>query len=390
MIYDRDIRLGQTHRVRFTRAAFAPHNTTLADLLAAEGEQPRKAVVVIDRGVLDAWPDIEARIRAYFAAHAARLPQPVGFRAVPGGEDVKNDLGFLEGLLGDVHRAGLCRHSFVIGIGGGAALDMVGFVAAVAHRGVRHLRMPTTTLAQADAGIGVKNGVNMFGKKNFLGTFAVPWAVANDLDMLTTLHDRDWRAGLSEAVKVALLKDPAFFEQLEAQADALAARDVAAGDAVWQRCAALHIDHIADGGDPFEQTTARPLDFGHWAAHKLETMTGFTLRHGEAVAIGIAIDTVYAHLIGLLDQSTADRVLACLEALGFDLFHDAMRHADTLMHGLEEFREHLGGELTITLLRGIGQPVDMHAIDPAVMRRAIASLDPLRHGVARLDPKGKV
>ncbi len=375
MPHDRDIALQFAHRVRFTRAAFDPVNPLLADLLHTPGQTPRKAMIVVDRGLLDAWPDLETRITDYFAAHADRLPRLIGFRAVPGGEESKNDLGILEGLLGDVHRVGLCRHSFLIALGGGAVLDMAGFVAAVAHRGVRLLRLPTTTLAQNDAGIGVKNGVNMFVKKNFLGTFAVPWAVVNDLDFLTTLTDRDWRAGLSEAVKVALLKDPAFFDDIERHAPQLAARDATVGDRVWQRCAALHLDHIAQGGDPFETDAARPLDFGHWAAHKLETMTRFELRHGEAVAIGLALDVIYSHLIGHLDRPTADRILACLEALGFTLHHDALRDADTLLAGLDEFREHLGGELTITLLQGPGRPVDVHTIDTPTMRQAIASLE---------------
>ncbi len=374
MTHDRDIRLTLPHRVRFTRDAFSPGNPDLAALMHVEGEQPRKVMIVIDRGVLDAMPGLEQRIRAYFAAHADALPEVVGFRAVPGGEDVKNDLGYVEGLLGDVHRAGLCRHSFILVIGGGAVIDMVGFVAAVSHRGIRLLRMPTTTLGQADAGIGVKNGVNMFGKKNFLGTFAVPWAVLNDAAMLEGLSPRDWRCGLSEAVKVALIKDPTFFDAIEAAAPALAACDPAAGDPVWRRCAALHVDHIANGGDPFETTAVRPLDFGHWAAHKLEAMTAFELRHGEAVAVGLALDVTYAHLAGLLPAAEAQRILACLESLGFTLSHPAMRDADKLLAGLDEFREHLGGDLTITMLTRIGQPIDIHTIDTDTMRRAIHAL----------------
>lgn len=372
---DRPIRLDWPHRVRFTRDAFSPANPLLADLLQSPGETPRRLMVVIDRGLADARPDLEAGIRHYLAAHAGRLPQLVGFRAVPGGEESKNDLGYLEGLLGDVHRAGLCRHCFILAIGGGAVIDMAGFVASVAHRGIRLLRMPTTTLAQADAAIGVKNGVNMFGKKNFLGTFAVPWAVLNDLNLLTTLSDRDWRCGLAEAVKVALLKDPAFFTAIEADAPALARRDARAGEKVWRRCADLHIRHIAENGDPFEQTTARPLDFGHWAAHRLETLSHFELRHGEAVALGIAIDTAYAHLLGLLDSPTAGRVRACLLALGFDLHHAAVRDHEALLAGIEQFREHLGGDLSLTLLRGVGDPVEVHTIDLPTMRHALATLD---------------
>src|SRR6202022_3179540 len=116
-----------------------------------------------------------------------------------------------ERMLKVFHAAGLDRRSYVVVVGGGAVLDAVGFAASIAHRGIRLVRLPTTTLAQADSGVGVKNGVNLFGKKNWLGAFAVPWAVINDTAMLATLPDRDFVCGFSEAVKVFLLKDPAAF-----------------------------------------------------------------------------------------------------------------------------------------------------------------------------------
>lgn len=367
------------HRVEFTRGVFSTCNPLLADLFA--GSSSARALVVIDRGLLDAQPQLEQQVRNYFEHHAPRMPRLMGFRACPGGEESKNDLGILEGLLGDIHRTGLCRQSYLIAIGGGALIDMAGFAAAVAHRGVRLIRLPTTTLAQADAAIGVKNSINMFGKKNFLGTFALPHAVINDLDTLDTLSDRDWRSGASEAVKVALLKDAAFFEQLEHLSPALAQRDSLAGEIVWRRCAQLHIDHIVNGGDPFENRVARPLDLGHWSAHRLESLSRFELRHGEAVAIGLAIDTAYAHLAGLMDRKTADRIIDCLKTIGFELFHPALRDTDSLLSGIQEFREHLGGELTITLPAGIGRPVDVHEINSALMTTAIQSLWPLPHSM---------
>jgi len=261
----------------------------------------------------------------------------------------------------------------VLAIGGGAVLDVVGFAAATAHRGVRLVRMPTTTLAQADAGIGVKNGVNAFGTKNFLGSFAVPLAVINDEAFLSTLSDRDWRCGLSEAVKVALIKDQRFFELIEASVPRLARREDAAMRPIVRRSAALHLQHIVTGGDPFELQGARPLDFGHWSAHKLEQMTDFRLRHGEAVAIGVALDVVYSAMTGRLAETEAQRVIEVLERLGFVLY-DAAMEDPALLDGLEEFREHLGGRLTITLLEGIGRPVDVHEIDRDRLAGAIGQL----------------
>jgi 3-dehydroquinate synthase len=260
-------------------------------------------------------------------------------------------------------------------IGGGAVLDAVGFAAAIAHRGLRLVRLPTTTLAQADSGVGVKNAVNLFGKKNWLGTFAVPWAVINDTALLATLPDRDFVCGFSEAVKVSLLKDPAMFAALCSSAGAIQHRDLSAALPMIRASAEWHRRHITRGGDPFEAREARPLDFGHWSAHKLEAMTDFRLRHGEAVAIGLAIDTIYSSMVLGLPRAEADRVLRCLVDLGFALNHPAVHDTSSLFQGLEEFRQHLGGRLTLTMLRGVGDPIDVHEIDEP---RMLASIDELK------------
>jgi 3-dehydroquinate synthase len=282
-------------------------------------------------------------------------------------------------VLALIDRAHIDRHAYVIGVGGGALLDMVGFAAATAHRGCRHVRVPTTTLSQADSGVGVKNGINVFGKKNFAGTFAPPWAVLNDFNLLASLPPRDKRAGYVEAVKVALIRDRAFFEALEHDAAVLAHFDRTAMQRLIRRCAELHVEHIATGGDPFERGSARPLDFGHWCAHKLEQLTDYDLGHGEAVAIGVALDTLYSARAGLLESTAAERVLNLLERLGFSLSHPALLERDPqselrILAGLEEFREHLGGELTITLLRDLGVPLDVQAMDRGGMAEVIQEL----------------
>jgi len=274
----------------------------------------------------------------------------------------------------------LDRHAYLAAIGGGAVLDMVGYAASIAHRGIRHLRIPTTVLSQNDSGIGVKNSINAFGKKNFLGNFAPPFAVFNDFDFLPTLEDRDWRGGMAEALKVSLLKDAAFFRFIQENAAALAARDMPRMQHLIHRCAELHLQHIASG-DAFEQGSSRPLDFGHWSAHKLEQLSGYRIRHGEAVAIGIALDSVYSHLQGLLSAAGLAEIIAVLQALGFALYAPEMSahlaeatHPDSLLHGLQEFREHLGGQLTIMLLAGIGQGVEVHEIDDQLMVEAVRYL----------------
>jgi 3-dehydroquinate synthase len=259
----------------------------------------------------------------------------------------------------------------VVVIGGGAVLDAVGFAAAIAHRGIRLVRLPTTTLAQSDSGVGVKNAVNLFGKKNWVGTFATPWAVINDARLLDTLEDRDFVSGFSEAVKVSLLKDREMFDDLCRDAAVIRQRDVSKALPMIRRTALWHLRHITEGGDPFEAREARPLDFGHWSAHKLEVMSDFRLRHGEAVALGLAIDTVYSSLAHGLDPGDARRVLDCLRELGFSLACHEYSDTHTLFAGMEEFRQHLGGRLTLTMLSGIGDPIDVHHIDRRSMREAI-------------------
>ncbi len=362
-----------THRLRFTRDVLHPANAALREVVGGADETPGRMLAFVDQGVADAWPDLAERLERYLAA-AAPVPvlaaPPI---TVPGGEAAKNDWSVFETVARAIHDGRLCRHSYVLAIGGGAVLDAVGFAAATAHRGVRLVRLPTTTLAQCDSGVGVKNGINAFGKKNFLGTFAVPWAVINDERFLGTLSMRDWRCGLSEAVKVALLKDAALLDLSERRADRLAGRDAGSMRPVVRRSAELHLAHIVTGGDPFEAAGIRPLDFGHWSAHKLEILSGFEVRHGEAVAIGVALDVLYSAMTGSLPGSDAERVLSILRGLGFSLYHE--RLADpALFDGLEEFREHLGGRLAITLLGGIGRPFDCASIDRRRMEDAIAHL----------------
>lgn len=359
------------HRLRFTDDVLGRDQQVLADLLTPSGDAPARVQFWLDEQVALARPQLKSRLRQFVAAHADRLTMPGNIQIVPGGEAVKNDIHIVERMLKCIHAAELDRRSYVVVIGGGAVLDAVGFAAALAHRGIRLVRLPTTTLAQADSGIGVKNSVNLFEQKNWVGTFAVPWAVVNDAALLTTLPDRDFRCGFSEAVKVTLLKDADGFEEVCRLADRIARRDWSAAGPVIRRSARLHLDHITQGGDPFEALEARPLDFGHWSAHRLEVMTNFGLRHGEAVAIGVAIDTTYSALVHGLPLADAERTLDCLNRLGLPLTHPALEDTAILFAGLEQFRQHLGGRLTLTMVPRVGEKIDVHEIDNEAMAEAI-------------------
>jgi len=362
------------YKLHFTEGLFEISNTLLTSLLENYKKAGAvKVLMVIDAGVSSAHIDLVDHIKAY-CEHHREIIDLRKVLIVPGGEQSKNGNSAVEKVLHAINDQHICRHSFVIAVGGGAVIDMVGYAANIAHRGVKLIRVPTTVLAQNDAAVGVKNGVNFFDKKNFLGTFALPIAIINDSRFLTTLNQRDWISGIAEAVKVALIKDGHFFEFIQKNATKLALRDKEAMFQLIYRCAEIHMHHISKNGDPFESGSSRPLDFGHWAAHKLEQMTEYRLRHGEAVAMGIALDVTYAKLMGLIDAKTLDTIIAVLDEIGFDLNIPVQGTAQTeqLLNGLEEFREHLGGRLTITLITGIGEQADVHHIDIAQMRRAIA------------------
>ena len=364
-LIERTISVSFRHRIHFTRNVFGLGNPVLKEALASESNQAPKVLVFLDESLHKAQPALVTQIEVWFANNpgCAKLVCPPII--LEGGERVKNSYFHVSEIQSKIDRYHIDRHSYVIAVGGGAVLDLVGLAAATAHRGVRHIRLPTTTLSQDDSGVGVKNGMNAFGKKNFIGTFAVPWAVINDFELLASLSPRDKRAGYIEAVKVACIRDAAFFAAIEQDARKLREFKPEAMHRLIHRCAELHLNHIATSGDPFEFGSARPLDFGHWAAHKLEQISEYKIRHGEAVAIGIALDTIYARRRGFLDVESADRILGLIELLGFEIFANELLHVDSaggllVLKGLEEFREHLGGQLTITLLRTIGSGFEVH------------------------------
>lgn len=365
--------------VVFDRDIFNPDQTVLRDQFSRVPDRaPHNVLMVLDNGLANAAPAFPDRITDYFAAHADVMNLVAPPLLVPGGEASKNDFAQVMAWAECMLHHHLCRHSFVCIIGGGAVLDAVGFAATLVHRGLRVLRMPSTTLAQNDAGIGVKNGINLHGGKNTLGTFHPPFAVINDLDLLNTLPDTHWIGGVSEAFKVALIKDPDFFDACCRDASAYRRRDIEPMERLIRRCAALHLEHIQTSGDPFEYGTARPLDFGHWAAHKIESLTHYAVSHGEAVAWGLLIDADYAVTQGWLDQDVAAKLEQALRETGFplDAPHPALTgpdHPDQLLAGLDDFQEHLGGQLCVTYPDGLGRKKEVHEIDRTVMRNVIAA-----------------
>lgn len=360
------------YKISFTSSLFDTGNAVLSNFFK---EQPstglQKIFFVIDAGVTNAHPNLITAIKTYFNQYNEVQLAP-DILIVPGGEAAKNDTSLFNQIVEAVNVYGIDRHSYIAAIGGGAVLDLVGYAAAVSHRGIKHIRIPTTVLSQNDSGIGVKNGINYKGKKNFLGTFAPPSAVFNDEKFLETLSDRDYRSGISEAIKVALIKDLEFFYWIENNVYQLAARHTEPMNYLIKHCAKLHLDHIA-GADPFEIGSARPLDFGHWSAHKLEQLSNFTVLHGEAVAMGIALDSAYSFFTGLLTEDDLQRILTVLLQLSFNISDPVIQIKDEnspILKGLTEFQEHLGGKLTITLLTALGTGKEVHQMDDQLLIRA--------------------
>ena len=373
-----------SYDVHFTRGLWSLDNPLLSEVIAKDSNVAKSVIVVVDSGLLSHHPGLLRKIANYTNYYAENIKLAAEPIIVPGGEAAKNDPTLVDKIHSCIEQARLCRHSYVLAIGGGAVIDMAGYAAATAHRGIRLIRIPTTVLAQNDSGVGVKNGINALGKKNFLGTFAPPVAVLNDFDFLTTLDDRDWRSGIAEAVKVALIKDRSFFEFICDRASDLAQRDSQAMEQLIYRCCQLHLNHIATYGDPFEMGSSRPLDFGHWAAHKLEHLSNYRLRHGEAVAIGMALDCTYSYTIGLLAEADWKQIIKTLKQLGFKLYDTELgrdledkNSKNSIFGGLVEFREHLGGDLAIMLLQNIGQGIEVNQVNISVYQQAILMLQKL-------------
>lgn len=375
--YHYNISVSFDHEIRFTHGAFERDNVSLGQVFTGAGQGTKLMVFVEDR-LLEAHPYLETAIAGYFAENCPYL-EFIGLYVEAGGEAAKNDLQLPLALSYQLSEAGIDRHSYVLAIGGGAFLDIIGYAAAITHRGVRLVRMPTTVLAQADSGVGVKNGVNAFGQKNFLGAFAVPHAVVNDFNFLSTQDSTERIRGMVEAIKVALVKDGDFYVTLSEKREAIKVWYSSVVEEMIEKSAVLHAEHIAQGGDPFERGSSRPLDFGHWSAHKLEAMSGFVLSHAEAVSIGLALDVMYSVLSGWMEPESAIDILGLLDFLGMPVWTDYLEARDdegqrVLYEGLEEFRAHLGGELTVLMLHAPGQTLEVHEIDRVLMDEAIGLL----------------
>ncbi len=374
--YNQKFTANYEYPVIFTHDVFNPTNKVFRNILEQAGNHQHRVLVIIDSGVIDNHPTLTTQINSYFSQHKDIMLKTGDCFSIPGGEIAKQDFETIHQIYQRIADEKICRHSFVVVIGGGAVIDAVGYAVATAHRGVRLIRFPTTVLAQNDAGLGVKNAINFENRKNFIGSFSPPWAVISDYNFLRSLNSSDKRAGMAEAVKIALVKDKDFFDFLYRQRHVLANFEDQPLQTLIEQCAKLHLEHIAEGGDPFEQGSARPLDFGHWIAHKLEELSHNKIKHGEAVAIGIAVDSHYSYQLGWLSEEKLKQILELLTTLGFVL-NSPLLNKVNLEAALDEFRQHLGGFLTITLPKEIGVGQEVECIDIVMMENSIHSITAL-------------
>jgi len=286
----------------------------------------------------------------------------------PGGESNKR-LTCLEELAEQMVAHGADRASMIVGFGGGIVTDVSGFLAAIFMRGLPVLQIPTTLLAQVDAAIGGKTGVNLASGKNLIGSFHQPLAVLIDPDVISTLPQREYRAGLFEVIKCAVIRDPALFELLENQTEEVLSGKPDVVDHLI--AAAVRIKAEVVSADEREGDLRRILNFGHTLGHAIETETAYIrFLHGEAVAWGMLCATRLAELLGVLAPPEARRIKELIWRYG-PLPCAKDLDPDRLIRKLGSDKKTVLGKVHFVLPASIGQVKIVSGIDSSLIRQAI-------------------
>jgi 3-dehydroquinate synthase len=305
-----------------------------------------KCVVISDPRVSDLYGSVVTDS----LADAGCKVEPLSF---PEGEENKT-LGVLEQLYHEMLAFGLDRKSFVVSLGGGLVGDVAGFAAATYMRGIRFVQVPTTLLAQVDAGVGGKVGVNLPEGKNLVGAFHQPSLVLIDPDVLSTLDPRDLKAGLAEVIKYGIIRDADFFSFLEENYTAILLLDPSAVERAVAVSCRIKADVIAQ--DEREESGLRAiLNFGHTVAHAIEALSDYTTyRHGEAVAIGMACAADISVKLGHLGKEDADRIESLLRNAGLPVTFPGLDTAQ-LVSRMRFDKKALGDRIRFVLAKTIGE-----------------------------------
>lgn len=255
-------------------------------------------------------------------------------------------------LTDELLRLGFGRDSGIVALGGGVAGDLAGFVAATYMRGVPYVQVPTTLLAMLDASVGGKTGVDTAEGKNLIGAFHPPVAVVADPLALATLPDREYRAGLAEAVKHGLIADREYFEWMEREAERMIARDAAALGHLVRRSVEIKAEVVSE--DEREGGRRAILNAGHTVAHALERATEYRVPHGEAVGLGLVAEAALATALGLATPEAGARVVALLERLGLPTRVREPVAPDRLLAAMGSDKKNRGRAIRFALPRGVG------------------------------------
>jgi 3-dehydroquinate synthase len=274
-------------------------------------------------------------------------------------------LAAVEKLAEQLLHLGADRGSALVAVGGGVTGDVVGFLASIFMRGVPHIQVPTTLLAQVDSSIGGKTGVDLEQGKNLLGAFHQPRVIWMDLQFLETLAPEEFRQGMAEVIKTAMIGDEALWNYLEANEEPLRHRQSEALYQVVASCSRLKAKVVQ--ADEKEAGLRRTLNLGHTLGHALERLSGYRLRHGDAVAIGLIAATRMAVFLGKFESEDLVRLENLCRAWDLPVRIPACFSPEALMGAMQTDKKHIGGRLHFILPVRIGEVVDYQDLNAARM-----------------------
>lgn len=361
--------------MRFAREALSPRCPDLLDVLRRREPFARHRVFcVVDAGLAAARPGVPARLEAYVRAHKGSLILAAAPLIVPGGEEAKTRPELCDWVRARLGAAGIGARGHAVILGGGALLDAAGFAAATLHGGVRVTRLPTTVSAQAAGGCWTDCALNSGGRPDWLRAPQTPFGVVIDPRLALSQPRRGRRAGVAEALGLAVAEDAGLFHFIAEHARALAGLERRSLDTVVRWSARLSRRRAAAGG-----ADGRTAGFGRWAAYALLSRSGDELLFGEACALGAAVDALLSAVLAGLPAAPARAILQTLADLGLPLWHDALGEVDedgtpSLARGLMESAEREGCAAAVPLLSALACPRAAESITAEAVAAALEAL----------------